>query len=160
MRAIRANASGVPCRFCGAVLAMPHENPWGMCRNCRDKASHWTGRAPLTDENVLQFMSRSLELEIKRQHKYGVTGRCECISAGTSSATSETGGYQCGGTAAFIRDGRRVCGVHSQKSHQRPLYVGEKSMSVYDRYAETLRCICAADEDFRKMVVGVVAECT
>jgi hypothetical protein len=78
--------------------------------------------------------------------RYGVTGRCEAVSDWMYGKR----GQQCAHHAIYVRDGRRVCGLHLRAT--RPHFIGSAEADPYQIIAETISRLVKIDERLHNAV--------
>ncbi len=132
MLALLAQVEGVVCRACGATHGVPADETktFGTCAVCWSRFSR--SKAANTEDGFNRWLARELFLELRRLRLYGVSGRCEAVSNWLYRD-----GAQCAHHATMIRDTRRVCGVHGQRTVE-VAFVGGVQSDPYDTMRDNL----------------------
>ncbi len=107
---------GTPCRYCGAVFAHPHDNPYGACLRCWDNLSD--DEQDIDDAGTVLAI-RALTIGAKRFARGVDQARpCECITG-----PGGYHGYQCTMNGLLKVDGRLTCHAHARQADR--IYVDE-----------------------------------
>lgn len=144
--------SGVPCRACGAVLATPDDNRFGLCFTCWLSARAHCGAAAVkgdlevTEEGVVSWLASKLVKDITRLRRSGIVGRCEAVSGWSYGHP----GSQCALPAIDHRDGHKVCGKH--RTALSPTYVSDQQSDGYVMLLDMMRDLAAADPRFGEVL--------
>ncbi len=157
MRVVRLGPDPVPCKYCGGVMAKPHDNTYGMCANCYDDFRYYCIPEDQSESLALMYLARCVRLAAIRVVRDRIFGRCECISKGSAANKSDFG-YQCASNATQIIDGVKVCGSHARSARagsatfMRDYQIGQNRHEAYRYFMQPLAELAAVDADFANVM--------
>jgi hypothetical protein len=142
------------CAACGATRAVATRHSAVVCSNCWDQFESWKQSEWLSDAlhtiapDVIfnTWLAHKLTLSIKRLKAHGVSTRCEAL----------VHDRQCGAMAITKRDGRPVCGKHSDRGYRTATHVsfiGEETADSVGRLVVALAEFARADAKFRALLL-------
>jgi len=139
-----------PCRCCGASEALQSASKtYGVCEHCwglyKSWEKKWASDQPKTVYLFNRWLARQAYLQAKRLKRFGVTGRCEAVTAHANNYRSA--GCQCARHAVNVREDRRVCENHFKANPLR--FIDATDNDPYLVLASTLKDIALVDVEMR-----------